>query len=125
MKRTYLFLKEIEHIHFTAIILTGGTDGVRDQKGLESAVYRPQSGYYEEVFEEAAALLESLVMNHPFLDANKRTGYVAADAFLRANGYRIAQRAQDAERFILQNLQDGTFRFKAIVKWLRTVTKPL
>lgn len=125
MKRTYLTLKEIEHIHFTAIILTGGTDGVRDQKGLESAVYRPQSGYYEDVVEEAAALMESLVMNHPFLDANKRTGYVAADAFLRANGYRIAQRAQDAERFILQNMQDGTFRFKAIVKWLRTVTKPL
>lgn len=125
MKRTYLSLKEIEHIHLTAIVLAGGTDGVRDQKSLESAVYRPQSGYDEDVFEEAAALMESLVMNHPFLDANKRTGYVAADAFLRANGYRIAQRAQEAEQFILQNLQDGTFKFKAIVKWLRTVTKPL
>lgn len=125
MKRTYLTLKEVGYIHITAILLTGGMDGIRDQKSLESAVYRPQSGYYADLFEEAAALMESLVNNHPYFDANKRTGYVAADSFLRTNGFRIAVSAADAEQFILDHLKNRTFKFATILQWLRAVTKPL
>ena len=125
MKRTYLTLQEVGYIHITAILLTGGMDGIRDQKSLESAVYRPQSGYYADLFEEAAALLESLVNNHPYFDANKRTGFVAADSFLRANGFRIAISAADAEQFILEHLKHRTFKFEVILQWLRTVSKPL
>lgn len=125
MKRTYLTLQEVDYIHITAILLTGGMDGIRDQKSLESAVYRPQSGYYADLFEEAAALMESLVNNHPYFDANKRTGYVAADSFLRTDGFRIAVSAADAEQFILDHLKNRTFKFETILQWLRTVSKPL
>lgn len=125
MKRIYLTVQEVNYIHITAILLTGGMDGIRDQKSLESAVYRPQSGCYADVVEEAAALMESLINNHPYFDANKRTGYVTADSFLRANGFRIAVSADDAEQFILDHLNQGSFKFEKILKWLKTVVRPL
>ena len=65
----------------------GGVHGLRDQGALESAVFRPQTGYYTDLSEEAAALLESLVNNHAFLDGNKRVGFAAAHTFLLVNGF--------------------------------------
>jgi len=105
----------------------GGTAGraAWNQGALESAVFRPQSGYYEDLLEEAAALFESLVNNHPFHDGNKRTGFVATNTFLRLNGYRIVVSADQGEQFLLKNLQGGTFRFEPIRDWLRSVVKPL
>jgi death-on-curing family protein len=64
----------------------GGADGLRDAGALEAAAFRPQCGYYNDQVEEAAALLESLLINHPFIDGNKRTAFAAADVFLRLNG---------------------------------------
>ena len=67
----------------------GGTQGVRDLGALESALFRPQSGYYKDLVEEASALLESLTINHPFLDGNKRAAFAITDVFLNINGYEI------------------------------------
>ena len=71
----------------------GGAPGVRDPGALEAALFRPQTGYYDDIVAEAAALLESLAINHPFVDGNKRIAFAAADVFLRINGWRL-QRAQ-------------------------------
>ncbi len=125
MKRVYLTVADVLLIHFTAVELRGGLHGVKNQGALESAVFRPQSGYYADLVEEAAALFESLVNNHPFHDANKRTGFIAANTFLRLNGFRIVVTADVAERFVLETLRAGTFRFEPICDWLRAHAKPL
>lgn len=125
MKHVYLTVADVLLIHFTAVELSGGLHGVKNQGALESAVFRPQSGYYADLVEEAAALFESLVNNHPFHDANKRTGFIAANTFLRLNGFRIVASADAAEQFLLENLRAGTFRFEPICDWLRAHIKPL
>jgi len=123
--RVYLTVADVLLIHFTAVELRGGLHGVKNQGALESAVFRPQSGYYADLVEEAAALFESLVNNHPFHDANKRTGFIATSTFLRLNGFRLVVTADAAEQYLLENLRAGTFRFERIREWLRTVVKPL
>lgn len=125
MTRVYLTVADVLLIHFTAVELRGGLHGVKNQGALESAVFRPQSGYYADLVEEAAALFESLVNNHPFHDANKRTGFIATSTFLRLNGFRLVVTADAAEQYLLENLRAGTFRFERIREWLRTVVKPL
>jgi len=67
----------------------GGSQGVRDYGLLEAALYRPQTGYYAGLIEEAAALWESLAQNHPFIDGNKRTAFAATYTFLAINGARL------------------------------------
>src|SRR5688572_16653908 len=73
----------------------GGAPGIRDVGALESALHRPQTGYYETIIHEAAALLESLVQNHPFIDGNKRTAFAVVDVFLRINGHTITADTAD------------------------------
>ena len=125
MSRTYLSIAEVLLVHQAALEHGGGSPGVRDRNSLESAVFRPPSGYYTNVIEEAAALIGSLAMNHPFVDANKRTAYLAADTFLRMNGNWIDVDEGEGEQFFLDNIKQGTFRFLNICDWLRKVTKPL
>ncbi len=123
MERVYLEIAEVLTLHERVVRETGGLLGVRDQGLLESAVMRPQTGYYADVIEEAAALLESSVQNHPFHDGNKRTAFIATDTFLRANGHRIKVEGAKAEKFFLQNLSAGTFRFSTIRDWLSSVVE--
>ena len=85
----FLSLEEVLAIHERVIQDFGGASGVRDLGLLESALYRPQSGYYEDLVTMAAALFESLLMNHPFVDGNKRVAFFATDVFLRLNGFRL------------------------------------
>src|SRR5947208_9963636 len=87
MARTYLTVAEVLAIHHLQIEEYGGVHGIRDNGLLESAVFRPQIGYYNNIQEEAAALLESLSNNHPFLDGNKRTAFASVHTFLLVNGY--------------------------------------
>jgi death on curing protein len=68
----YLTAAELIAIHADQIECYGGTHGIRDRGALEAALFRPQTGYYQDIIEEAAALWESLAMNHPFIDGNKR-----------------------------------------------------
>jgi len=96
----------------------GGMDGLRDQGLLESAVFRPQTGYYNSVAEEAAALMESLANNHPFLDGNKRVAFAAAHTFLLVNGLDLEVDSTSAFEFMRQSLSSGEFRFAGILKWI-------
>jgi death-on-curing protein len=90
MTRDYLTTTDILAMHAVLLKRYGGADGLRDAGALEAAVFRPQSGYYADVTQEACALLESLLINHPFIDGNKRVAFAACDVFLRINGFHIA-----------------------------------
>lgn len=87
--KDFLTETDIKTIHQILVERYGGIVNIRDQNGITSATYRPQYGYYADIIEEAAALLESLLINHPFADGNKRTAFAAADVFLRINGHKI------------------------------------
>lgn len=115
----YLTVVEILAIHALLIEEFGGADGVRDFGALESAVFRPQTGYYDDAIAEAAALLESLVQNHPFLDGNKRTAVAAADVHLRMNGLELGGDSVEHHQFIIGLMVAGDLEWKAIDAWLR------
>ena len=86
----YLTTADILGLHHALLDKYGGAGGIRDLGALEAAVFRPQCGYYNDIVDEAAALLESLLINHPFIDGNKRVAFVACDVFFRINGFRLA-----------------------------------
>lgn len=115
----YLTLAEALAIHADQVERYGGIHGVRDHGLLESALYRPQTGYYVDLIEEAAALWESLGQNHPFLDGNKRTAFAVAFTFLAVNGARVVAEADEAFLFIARMYDAGTFAFEQLVPWLR------
>jgi death-on-curing protein len=89
VERVYLTVGEVLQIHHQQIDEYGGAHGLRDKGLLESAVFRPQIGYYNNTAEEAAALMESLANNHPFLDGNKRVAFAVAHTFLLVNGFDL------------------------------------
>ena len=115
----FLTLAEVLAIHSDQIERYGGTRGIRDETLLESAVYRPQTGYYVDLIEEAAALWESLAQNHPFLDGNKRAAFAATYTFLAINGVHLGADPQDAYRFITELYSTNQFTFEKLVPWLR------
>jgi death-on-curing protein len=115
----YLTLPELLAIHADQIERYGGAPGLRDPGLLEAALYRPQTGYYADVFEEAAALWESLAQNHPFTDGNKRTAFAAAYTFLAINGRRLTASAEEIYSFIAAQYAQGAFAFEVLVPWLR------
>ena len=119
----YLTSIEVMVMHRTLVERYGGSPGLRDPGALESVLFRPQSGYYDDVIAEAGALFESLAMNHPFVDGNKRIAFACVDVFLRINGYRIHAKPAVVERWMLGHLEKGTFRLDAIEPWLRKHTK--
>jgi death on curing protein len=98
---------------------------VRDRGAIEAALARPQSGYYRDVIEEAAALLESLSNNHGFIDGNKRTAITVTAAFLRVNGYQLELDDREAYDFIVALYQEGQFRFSRLHPWLRGNVRPV
>jgi len=103
----FLTLEEVLEIHSTLLHEFGGPPGVRDLGLLESALFRPRTGYYADLIEMAAALFESLLMNHPFVDGNKRVAFFAVDVFLRINGFHIAVDADDGHRKIIKIIEEG------------------
>ena len=115
----YLRVVDVLAIQDMLIDEFGGTDGVRDLGALESAVFRPQTGYYEDPIAEASALLESLVQTHPFLDGNKWTAVAAADVHLRMNGFELAGDSMDHHRLLIGLMERENLDWKAIDDWLR------
>ena len=115
----YLTIIEVLAIHHDQIKRYGGADGVRDFGLLEAALYRPQTGYYEDVIEEAAALWESLAMNHPFVDGKKRVAAAAMITFLAIKGYAIRPASMTLYRFIIDNLEGRSFSHDRLAAWLR------
>ena len=118
----YLTIIEVLAIHHDQIKRYGGAHGVRDFGLLEAALYRPQTGYYEDVIEEAAALWESLAMNHPFVDGNKRVAAATMITFLAINGYAIKPDSREIYRFIIENLEGRSFSYDRLAAWLRENT---
>ena len=119
----YLTLAEVLAIHADQIERYGGSQGVRDAGLLEAALYRPQTGYYADLVEEAAALWESLAQNHPFIDGNKRTAFAATYTFLAINGAKLTAESEEAYAFISGLYEAGTFSFDKLVPWLRRNVK--
>ena len=115
----YLALEDVLYIHGEQLRLFGGAKGVRDRGLIESALLRPQTGYYGDVIEEAAALWESLAMNHGFVDGNKRVAFACMDIFLGLNGARLEAEPAAVVAFIYRHLEAGTFRKPALEEWLR------
>lgn len=115
----YLTLADVLFIHGEQIRLFGGGDGVRDLGLVESALLRPQTGYYADLIEEAAALWESLTVNHGFVDGNKRVGLACMDVFLGLNGHRLEVDSDKVASFILERLEMGSFTKNRLDAWLR------
>jgi len=120
----YLTAEQVLFIHARLITETGGEHGYIDLGLLQSAVARPQATFdrqelYPGLFSKAAALLESLIGNHAFLDGNKRTAIAAAALFLRLNGFRLTANNQQLEVFTLQCAQH-LLSLDQIVGWFET-----
>lgn len=100
------------------IDLFGGLHGVRDKGAVEAAVFRPQTGYYNSLEEEASALMESLGNNHGFTDGNKRIAFAATDTFLRINGFYLDVISEEGHEFIVGSMDRHEFRFAQILQWI-------
>jgi death on curing protein len=122
---SYLTLEEVVEINEDTIRKHGGLHAIRDQAGLESAVARPQNGYYKDPIEEAAALFESLSQNHPFVDGNKRTAFTAAAVFLSMNGYEVSFDDAEAHRWLIGLYETQRLTKTTIESWLRVHVLPL
>ena len=123
MKRWYPDLDDVLAIHEDQIRRFGGSPGIRDMGLVEMSLFRPQTGYYKDVIAEAAALWESFMQNHPFIDGNKRTAFAVLYVFLRVNGYTIVPNAQTVEKFIYDMFDANTVKFDNLDNWLRSNTK--
>jgi death-on-curing protein len=115
----YLTTVEVLAMHADQIERYGGGEGVRDHGLLEAAIYRPQTGYYADLIEEAAALWESLSQNHPFIDGNKRTAFAATYTFLAINGAHLTSDVREICIFITSLYEANRFSFDKLVPWLR------
>jgi death on curing protein len=124
-ERVFLTLGEVLQMHHQQIEEYGGIHGLRDKGLLESAVFRPQTGYYNSLAEEAAALMESLANNHPFLDGNKRIAFAAAHTFLLINGHDLEVDPLAAYDFMIKAIMKGEFRFELILAWMNTHIRSL
>jgi len=115
----YLTTADALFFHRLLIERYGGAPGVRDIGALESALHRPQTGYYETIIHEAAALLESLVQNHPFMDGNKRVAFAVADVFLRVNGHSITADSNVIYNYLMKLFDERSFDIEHLVPWLQ------
>ena len=123
MSREFLTVADVLGMHAVLLQRYGGSPGVRDPGALESALFRPQTGYYEDIVSEAAALMESLAINHPFVDDNKRIAFAAADVFLRINGWRLHRTAGQIHAEMMQMFDAGTFDIAHLDLWLRSFVR--
>jgi death on curing protein len=121
----YPTVAEAMLMHRLLIEEFGGLHGLRDPGLLESAIFRPQVGYYDDLIHEAAALMESLANNHAFLDGNKRISFAVTDTFLRINGYYLELEPLAAHRFITKAISKREFRVHRIREWLAANAQPL
>jgi death on curing protein len=120
----YITIAEALFFHKQLIERYGGATGIRDAGALESALHRPQTGYYDTIIDEAAALLESLVQNHPFVDGNKRLAFAVIDVFLRINGYRINANSKEIHDYLIKLFDDQAFDMAHLIPWLREIVRP-
>jgi death-on-curing protein len=120
----YLSVADVLGIHSLLMQRYGGAPGVRDPGALEAALFRPQTGYYEDLVAEAAALMESLAINHPFVDGNKRIAFAAGDVFLRINGWQMSRAPHQIYAEMITMLESGNFEIAHLDPWLRSFVSP-
>ena len=121
----FLSLDEAVAIHERLIEKFGGSPGLRDKGLLESALYRPQTGYYADLAQMAAALFESLISNHAFVDGNKRAAFFLCDVFLRLNGWKLKMSADAGYTFIVGSLEKGRCDYEHLLPWIRQYLEKL
>jgi death-on-curing protein len=119
----YPTLAEVLAMHEQLLAELGSGDGVRDLGALDAALLRPQLGYYDTLIDEAAALMESLAMNHPFVDGNKPVAFFVTDTFLRMNGTYIDCDGEAAHAHFMTLFEDNAFRFDELRTWLLAHTR--
>ncbi len=119
MTHDYLTVADVLGLHAILLQRYGGAPGVRDPGALEAALFRPQTGYYDDIVMEASALLESLVINHPFVDGNKRVAFAAADVFLRINGWRLKRAPMQIFAEMIAMFENSTVDIAHLEPWLR------
>jgi len=116
-------LQDVLSIHKILIDQFGGAQGIRDKAGIESAIARPYSTFdnqelYPTPEEKAAAIIESIVTNHPFMDGNKRTGYVMMRLLLLNAGKDIEASEEKKYDFVI-NIASGQMDFDSIKTWIK------
>jgi death-on-curing protein len=119
----YLSVEHVLHLHQIQIERFGGRGGLRDRAGLESAIARPAATFdgddlYSDLASKAAALMHSLVMNHPFVDGNKRVGAMAAELFLEINDRRLLGSDDDIEEMTFA-IARGEVDAERLAIWFR------
>ena len=119
MPRDYLTVADVLGMHTVLMRRYGGAPGVRDPGALEAALFRPQTGYYRDIVAEAAATIEGLAINHPFVDGNKRIAFAAADVFLRINGWRLQRPPMQIHAEMMRMSESHTFDIAHLDPWLR------
>ena len=117
----YLTEEQVLFIHSRLIDETGGVHGVRDLGLLQSAISRPKATFgsedlYPDICHKAAALMESLIKNHPFIDGNKRTAITSAGIFLQINGHYLKITQNELELFTIK-VATGKISFEIAVEW--------
>jgi death-on-curing protein len=116
----YLTIADVLAIHADQISRYGGADGLRDMGQLEAALFRPQTGYYDDLIAEAAALWESLSQNHPFVDGNKRVSFASMYTFLAINGVDLIADPDETYTFLIGLYETREFKFEVLEAWLRS-----
>lgn len=119
----YLTVAQVLAIHDQLIDRFGGSHGIRDVGLIESALARPQSSFddadlYPDIYSKAAALLQSLLKNHPFIDGNKRTALTSAGIFLELNAVILTNYHQDEVEFAIR-VDNQNLTLEQIAKWLQ------
>jgi len=114
----YLSIDDVVSFHDRVLAETGGMPGFLNRGYVDAAVNRLQTGYYNNLFEEGAALMESLANNHGFVDGNKRTAFVSTDAFLRLNGFYMHVDPIAAHKLMINAMAQKVFKFRLIVEWI-------
>ncbi len=120
----YVTTADALFFHKQLIERYGGAEGIRDIGALESALHRPQTGYYATLIHQAAALLESLIQLHPFVDGNKRVALAVTDVFLRINGHSITANSIYIHRFMVQLFEAHHFDMEHLAPWLQKNVSP-
>ena len=115
----FLSSDELLEIHTKLIARYGGPPGIRDPGLMESALFRPQTGYYNDLAEMGAALFESLILNYPFVDGNNRIAFFGTDVFFRLNGYKLEVVATVAHAFLIDLLERRQCNYDNLLPWIR------
>lgn len=127
MKTKFVLLEDVLVIHELIIEASGGKKDIRDFSLLHSALFRPQASFggkdlYPTLFNKAAALVHSLLLNHPFNDANKRTALATTERFLNINGLVVGASQKEKVKFTL-DIESKKLNFQGIAKWLKSHSK--